>query len=316
MQLTMENTDLKLEYLSADHTKGLCDLYKGVFQKEVSEEYFSIKYGLFDIDRAQFATVALENNRIVGFYGSFLTEYCDYNKKESLKLVHTCDYILRKEYRGKGVLDHLYLHSLKRMKLQNVDFVCAFQSVQTYKVSQKFSWVDGLFFKRFHLPLFPKKVTQVLHKLGTEKTLRKRLEKALNPFIVKQELDTLNRHPEKYTQKYDSAFLRMKEFCPHYLVKIEGCTLWLKYDSHISVGFVHFPENGSAEKLMSALKKILGNVGIHELVFHVQDESREFNLLSESQEAHPSFKISYLRLSDSKVAFEDVRLNFMDMDIF
>lgn len=316
MQLAMENTDFKLEYLTDSHTKGLCDLYKRVFQKEVTEEYFSIKYGLFDAERIQCATVALINDDIIGFYGAYLTEFCDYNRKDTLKLVHTCDYILLEEFRGKGVLDHLYLHSLKEMKQQNADFAYGFHSVQTYKFSQKYSWVDTLFFKRFHLQLFPKKVAQGLRKIGMEKTLRKRLEKALESYIIKCDLDTLNKTPKKYTQKYDSAFFKMKEFCPHYLVEIEGCTLWLKYDLYIAVGFVHFPESGRANYLIETLKKIVGKVGIHELIFHVQDQSPEFSLLDNWQEAQPSFKISYLRLSDSDVAFENVKLNFMDMDIF
>ena len=312
----MESTDLKLEYLCMDHTAGLCDLYRIVFRKEVTEDYFKIKYGLFDSKRVQCATVASIDGEIIGFYGAFFTEFCDFNEKQTLNLVHTCDYILLEEFRGKGILDHLYRHSLAEMKRQNADFAYGFHSVQTYKFSQKFEWVDARHFKRFHLALFPKKGAQVLNKLGKENVLRKRLEKALIPFMLNRDFENMNRVPENYTQRYTKNFFKMKEFCPHYLIEIDGVILWLKYDYVISVGFVEFNEKRSAKEVLATLKKVLRRVGIFELVFHVQDETKEFKWLSQSVEAHSSFKISYLRLNDCEASFDDVKLNLMDMDIF
>ena len=316
MQLTMENTDLKLEYLCLDHAHGLCDLYRIVFRKEVTEDYFKIKYGLFDSKRIQCATVAIIKGKIIGFYGAIFTEFCDFNKEKTLSLVNTCDYILLEEFRGKGVLDHLYLHSLAEMKRQKIDFVYGFHSVQTHKFSQKFEWIDGRHFKRFHLSLFPKIGAQVLNKLGCQKVLRNRLEKALNPFLSNRNFNSLNLAGENYTQRYTKDFFKMKEFCPHYLIEIDDVVLWLKYDYVITVGFVELYDKASAKEVLMKLKKILKRVGIFELVFHVQDGTKEFNWLSKSFKAHSSFKISYLRLSDCDALFDDVKLNLMDMDIF
>ncbi|GEM_PF-2457816 len=312
----MEGIELQLEYLKQGDAQELCELYQIVFKKNVTPEYFILKYGLLENNREQCATVARINSRIIGFYGAFLTEFCDFNKKNVLKVGQTCDYILLKKYRGKRVLDQLYKHSLAKMRTLQADYIYGFHSVQTYKFCQRFDWVDTHHFHRYHLPLGSKKRMQFINKLGGRNWLQRRLEKALNPYLKTLDFDKINREKQNHTQVYNDDFFKRKEFCSHYALDIEGCLLWLKYDYVITTGFVHFSDNCDVELAIQTLKNSLKKVGIFELVFHVQEGSSADQKLSQVMNAEPSFKISYLRLSKTEVSFDDLKLNLMDMDIF
>ena len=171
----MESTDIKYEYLRKEHCNGLRQLYKNVFGKKVDENYFVIKYGL-EFRNLQFSSVAILNGVVIGFHGAILYQFTRDNSPTQNNL-HTSDFMLISEFRGKGVFQKLYQMTLDMAKEQGVDHLYAFQSDQTYKICKRLGWKDEMGFSRFHIKNLMFSNTKLIRILGLSNWRNKRLSK-------------------------------------------------------------------------------------------------------------------------------------------
>ncbi len=312
----MDATNIDLEYLTMRHTDDLCVLYRKVFGKTVDQHYFELKYGLKDEERIQSSTVAYIDEQIIGFYGCISVEFCDKTRKTVVSAGSVCDFILLEEFRGTGIFDRLYRHTLERCEEEQMEYVFGFQSEQTWRLSARYGWKDTPGFSSFQLSFRHHTMSLVQQKLrGTDK-MRQRVEQALGPFLIHSDLDTFNRLNDRFTMRYDASFLQEKSFCPHYLIEVEGVTMWMKYERTLVAGFIRFSDHFNAETFVQTLKNVLTPTGISDLTIHVWTGSPEYEILCSFLEASPSLRVSYLRLSENAGPFEELALNFMDADFF
>lgn len=304
--------DIVLESLGEGHLPGLRRLYKLIFNKEVEEEYFRIKYGLDKEQQIQFATVALLNEEPVGFMGALDHEFI--STKDKIRLIGGCDYFLLNDYRGSGLFNTIYNETLRKAKEQKVNGIFAIQSGQTHKVSKKLGWQSQKPFNRFHIEILPFSTARIFRLLGLDKWRIDRLSELLFPYSTAIDFN-IYRPNQMYSQNYNFRYFRQKAFCQRFMVDIASCLLYLKYDYVLSVGFCHFKENAKPMLMIETLKRIARNSGIHDVVFQVHCGTTEAQILGEYLTPLPSFKVDSL-LFDEKVNFNAVKLNFMDMDVF
>ena len=312
----MDNIDYQLENLSKCHVKELGVLFGQIFNKVVSDDYFIIKYGLNLPEIEQLSTVILSSNKVIGFIGVIGQSFNTNDKLKLMKIGFTGDFFLLEKYRKTGVFKKAYERSLKLINEHEYEHIYAFHSDQTYKVCQRWGWTDQIGFSRFHLKAIPFSTSRIVNKLGLKTWRIKQLEKELIPYKSQTDLNSLLNRNDIFQNNYDATFFEMKTFCKHYMVEIEGCILFLKYDYLLSVGFVHFTDDSKIEKMLNTLKRIARISLIHDVVFHLQENSSEAIKLKKFLDEKPSFKISSLQLNEGAPVFSSVRLNFMDMDIF
>lgn len=311
----MENTDIKLEILNSSHASDLVSLYWRVFNKKVKEEYFINKYQL-DSAQQQNSTIAKENDQVIGFYGVMMQNFYSSDRKESFLLGNACDFILLPEYRGKRIFDLLYMHSLEICKNSGVQILFGFQSEQTYKFSKRMGWKDGQHFSRLHFPIQNKWIAKIYRKsFGLEK-LSKKIKLKFLPYVVDVQLDELNTYPNRFSVKYDEEFIDRKESDTHFLIEVEGCILWMKYNGVLSIGFLSHEQEWNFEHVIKRLKKVISNCGVDQIILHVQNDSSLYHELESHNNFQPSFKISSFTLGQNSPSFDEFHLNFADMDIF
>lgn len=304
--------DIELTFLTHNDTTGLCDLYIDVFNRKVDADYFTIKYGL-NLGVNQFSVVARINGSVVGFFGGIEQEFVFGTKK--MKLLSCGDYALKKELRGQKVFDLLYEKMKSKIKAEAFDYAYAFQSEQTYKVAKKWGWKDEAGMKRVQLDVFPFSTYRLFNKLGLSRYRKDKLEKELISYQVDKK-GIIFSEENKFIHQYDDIFFQMKRFAHHYWVEIEGCILALKYDYRITVGYIQITPSVNIPNMLRILKKIARRCFIHEVVFHIQEDSIEAKQLAKYMPLKKSFQVSSLKLNEHSPSFSEVKLNFMDMDVF
>ena len=306
----MEN--IKLKYLNSEHTDGLCELYAEIFGKNVKPDYFIVKYSLKKNEVDQFSTVILLSGKIIGFFGVINQEF--FLKDTKLNFGAAGDYFLIEKYRKQKVFEKAYQHSTKLLIERNYSYIYALQSEQTYKLGVKWGWQDHVFFSRFHLKTKNIKTSKILSLLKLSLIIDKKLEQNIQPYIIKNAPFLYPKN--KIAHLYSEGYLLSKSHCKHYLIEIENCLMWIKFDRALIIGYLHLKPNANISKMLLSLKKIAKESLISEVIFHVHSNSSECILLKKQLIEKPSFKVSSLQLDEKAPSFDNVHLNFMDMDIF
>lgn len=311
----MENINLQFEIINRSHLKGLRDLYKVVFNRVVEESYFEVKFGLNIPAVTKYAVVAIRGGEIVGFFGGIQQKLT--KGMHTLDVIHTCDYILKKEYRGKGIFEQLYKEMKKKGRLNNVDYLYAAQSEQTFKVSKKLGWSETTGFSRFHIPILPISIYGFLKKINCGDYLQKRFEKKVSPYLISTPLANLNTDEDRYTCVIDDEFLEMKKFSNHHLIQIDSCTMWLSFGHYLTVGFLKADNKDQLKSALQKLKILARKSLVKEIVFQVQSNSQESKLLDLYLERKESFKVCYLDMKNTEGEREfKIKMNFMETDMF
>lgn len=317
MRHTMDLTKLHLVYFANVHTPDLCDLYLKVFNKKVKPSYFTNKYGLNDEHHNQCSTVAMMGDDVIGFFGCIGQEFLDHRRRTVVSLGHVCDFILLEPYRGKGVFDLLYKHTLDRAIDDQYEIMFGLQSDQTYKFCKRMGWEDGRSFDRFHIVFRKEKAAKIRAKLAGSEKMLERVTKALLPYKLETEMDQFNLFQDSFSRKYDSSFFVEKGLDDQrFFVRIENAVMWLKYDGRLVAGMIRFLDEFDPVKFQETLQKIFRPTGIHDLTFHVQHSTNEHKGLSEFLEAKNSFQVSFIRTYEDGCHVDELALNFMDSDMF
>ena len=309
----MGSTELTFELLNKEHAEELVRMYKTIFNKIVTADYFIVKYGLHLPDVEQRSIVALLDQEVVGFFGVLPQVFC--RKDEELNVLYACDFFLHEKYRGKGVFKNLYSSILEAAKKDSFAFLYAYHSEQTFKVCEKFGWDQELGFSRFHVKAASQLRSKIARQLFRDKWRESRLKNELEPYRIETDL-SVNGEIDKWKLKYDSSFFSMKKFWPRHFIKIGGCTLWLKFDYRITVGYLHLDDQSDVQAMIDKLERIARRCLIHEIVFHIRTNSAVSIQMKNYVHENPSFKVSALPLMENISSFSDFQLCFVDGDLF
>jgi len=312
----MEATEIQYSFLNESHLDALSAVYNAIFGKTTSTDHFRTKYGLENPERIQYSSVALLNNKIIGFFGFILQEFESYDSTNRLVVLQGCDFFVTKSFRKGKVSKNIFDHSIELAKQHRIPYIYGFQSNQSYNTCRTWGFLDGNHFQRFHVPVVSKYTAGIIRKLGLENLKTSQLERLVRKNPSLKPLQQLNRVKGRFTNNLAFDFFEQKRYFNYYQLELNGCVLYLKYDRILSVGLCHFTEKAEPEKLVQSLKRLARKCLIHEIVFHLQGDSKEVTLLQTYLPAYPSFKISYFTIGPSSVEFSAIQLNYMDMDVF
>lgn len=312
----MDATEIQYSFLNESHLDALSAMYNAVFGKSTSPDHFRTKYGLENPERIQYSTVALLNNEIIGFFGFILQEFGSYDLANRFVVLQGCDFFVAKSFRKGIVSKALFDHSMDLARQHGIPYSYGFQSNQSYNTCNTWGFSDGIHFLRFHLPVVSKYTAGIIRKLRMEKLKIVQLERFVRKNPSLKPLQQLNRKQGSFTNNLAFEFFDQKRFGNYYQLELNGCVLHLKYDRILTVGLCHFTEKAEPEKLVQSFKRLARKCMIHEIVFHVQGDTKEAVFLQTCLQGYPSFKISYFTIVPSTIEFSAIQLNYMDMDVF
>ena len=119
-----------------------------------------------------------------------------------------------------------------------------------------------------------------------------------------------------YGIKHDSLFLNYKRYHKTYSKQIESALLWLKVDGKLQIGFVKIKNSPSPTSFIRKLKWLAISLGCKEVVLMTSKHSALYNLLNQHVQPSDAFPVGFYNLSDEPFAFEKMRFEYCDLDIF
>jgi len=305
---TMSTSRFTFVQMEEKHLEAIQSLIKTVFRKHLDLNFLKNKY--FDtLGIGPIATVAFEGNKIIGFYGAIAQEFLWKNSK--IKVAHACDSFTLQSHQGQGIHFQLAHLSYELMKKQNIKFVYAFHSENTYESTKKLDWKVMSQMARFHsfTGSFPS--AKILKKLHLSSRTQKKAKKVLAEYS-KRNFDqlSLNAH-----QKWDDVFFNYKnQLFPHYIIELEECIFYLKIDSMMHIGFFTFPNQQQLKLAIAKLNNIAKKLGVNEILFQCSENSMMYSGLVKEMNPQSSWKIGYLLFDE--IAIEEFEFTYANLDTF
>jgi len=298
---------LKDEYLVDVQT-----LFLKVFNKKVSLNYLKNKYDTSYIGVKYICTIAFDKNKPIAFYGAIPQLFKSNNT--NLLVAHACDSFTLKEYQKQGLHYNLALKAYKIMKENNIKFVYAFHSTNTYYSTKKLKWQEFLNFQRFHIKINTVPIARITNKLNLNTSFYNFTKVFLKKYTI------LNFTPFKkestYSQLYNSSFYNYKNnFNNHFLIKIHNCIFYLKINANMEIGFSDISCFTDFKKAIEKLKRIAFVIGVNEILFQVVSNSKTSKYLTKITYSKESWLIGHLPFDDT-IDINNFNFNLADLDTF
>lgn len=249
----------------------------------------------------------------MGFYGAIPQKF--YNGMEDISVVHTCDSITIKEYRKKGIHYALANLAYENMKTQNIQFIYAFHSENTFHSTKKLNWQVRYRLVRFHIKTGTIPVSKILNRLQFGSINKIITDQIFAPYRIQPNQWPLMKD-NLYRQKISAPLINYKEnISSHYLIQLGDCTFWIKLVSILQVGALYAPSFKSFQLAISKLRKLCQSVGIPEIIFHMDPNDPNTDYLKKISTQLPSWRVGYLKFNDS-VNLDDFCFEACNLDTF
>lgn len=309
----MENTDYSYYQFEEKHIKDAQYIFKNAFNFLVSEDFIKNKYNTSHLGIESISTIAFDKDKPIAFYGAIPQMFT--NGKQEILIAHACDSYTLPEYQKKGLHYNLALKSYQLMQQNNIKMVYAFHSENTFYSTKKLNWKEYKNLIRFHIKTSNIPRSKIYNKLGFNNITHAKALKVLQPYIIKKAKNSFSK-TDFFHQKYNSEFYNYKNgFNNHFLVKLDGCTFYLKLNSIVNVGFFDFDTEENFKTGVEKLKALISKIGFNEMLFQVDSHSNQHNILLKTLKPSPSWLLGYLPF-DEMIDITEFRFNFTDLDTF
>lgn len=287
------------------------ELFWKVFKKKVTLNYLQNKYNTSYLGVNYICSIAYCDKIPVAFYGAIPQKFKNNNRE--IYVAHACDSYTLPNHQRKGLHNALAKFAYKIMKKNDMKYVYAFHSENTYRSTKKLGWKEHERLQRFHIKVNTLPIGKVLNKFR-----RNHLYDAFFKQKVSQEaMEKLNsEHPEKYQIQFTKDFVDYKNsFKSHHCVELEGCVFWLKIQAIIHVGKFYAPSAEALQKAMKKLKRKAFFLGITEFLFQVDADSTMAKQLQTITQPKESWLVGYLDF-DPAINLKDFIFTYSDLDTF
>lgn len=294
--------------LKDEHFKDVQYLMRVVFGKRVSIPHLKNKYADY-LQLGYLSTIAYHNDKPIGFYGVIPQEFL--HNGQSIIVAQACDSYTLKEYQGKGVHYNLAKFAYNIMKDQQVQFVYAFHSENTYHSTKKLDWQERERLARFHLNINTFPFAKVYKKLKLQKQFQNKVHRVFNQYLSSDfEYSSNLSH-----QIINAVFLKYKErMSDYYIIEIEGCVFYLKVDSVIRIGLFTFETYENFLIAVEKLKDIGSQIGVSEILFQVSENSEMYQVLKKITTPQPSWILGYLKFRE--IDINPFEFAYINLDTF
>lgn len=287
------------------------ELFWKVFKKKVSLSYLQNKYNTSYLGVQYICSIAYCDAIPVAFYGAIPQKFK--NNEREIFVAHACDSYTLPNHQRKGLHYELARLAYEIMKAQDIKYVYAFHSENTYYSTKKLAWKEHENLQRYHIKINTLPIGKIANKL--------RLTNLYDIFFSKKvssdAMEKLNLyHKDHYQIQFTDDFISYKNsFKSHYCIELEGCVFWLKIQAIFHIGKCYAP---SAEALQKALKKLKRRaffLGITEFLFQVDADATIAKQLQTITQPKESWLVGYLDF-DPEIDLNEFIFTYSDLDTF
>ncbi|GAA0729745.1 hypothetical protein GCM10009430_40190 [Aquimarina litoralis] len=287
------------------------ELFWKVFKKKVTLSYLQNKYNTSYLNVNYICSIAYCEKIPVAFYGAIPQKFKRHN--DEIYVAHACDSYTLANHQRKGLHYELAKLAYAIMKENNIKFVYAFHSENTYYSTKKLDWKEHKHLQRFHIKIFTLPIGKIVNKLGWSGVY----DIFLNQKLSSEAIHKLTlEHKDKFCLKFNSDFITYKDsFKSHYYIEIEGCIFWFKIQAIMHIGKFFAPSEIALQKALKRLKRKAFFLGINEILFQVDPDSIASKQLQSITKPKESWLVGYLDF-DKNINLNDFIFTYSDLDTF
>jgi GNAT superfamily N-acetyltransferase len=287
------------------------ELFWKVFKKKVSLQYLENKYDTSYVGIKYICSIAYYDDIPVAFYGAIPQKFT--NNERELFVAHACDSYTLPNHQRKGLHNALAKFAYEIMKENDIKYVYAFHSENTYRSTKKLGWKEHERLQRFHIKVNTLPIGKVFNKFRQNHFYDVFFkQKFSQEAIIKLNTE----HTEKYQIQFTKVFVDYKNsFKSHHCVEIEGCVFWLKIQAIIHVGKFYAPSSEALQKAIKKLKRKAFFLGITEFLFQVDADSTMAKQLQTITQPKESWLAGYLDFNPD-IDLKDFIFTYSDLDTF
>ena len=296
------------------HLRDLRYIILESFGKKMDIDYLRNKYNSESFEINSLSTIAYIGGKPVAFYGAIPQIFVS-NTSDKVFVAHACDSYTIPSYQKQGVHYQLALRSYELMQKNNVKLVYAFHSENTFHSTKKLKWKSHTAMKRFHIKASRIPLSKVVNKLNARYITQVVFQKVFGNYIVASCSNPL-KEEDKFCQQYSSQFYEYKnKLDQHFILNIENTSFYVKLGAVMHIGYVRFKEASQLLIAIRQLKSMASKIGISELLFQLDPNSKAFQIMKQQFPSYDSWMIGYLPF-DPKIDIQEFCFNYADLDTF
>ncbi|WP_034061052.1 GNAT family N-acetyltransferase [Lacinutrix jangbogonensis] len=301
----------QLKRLEKSDFPAVKELFWKVFKKKVTLHYLENKYDTSYLGIEYICSIAYYDKIPVAFYGALPQKFA--NNEREVYVAHACDSYTLAAHQRKGLHYQLAKLAYEIMEENNMKYVYAFHSENTYFSTKKLGWKEHIPLKRFHIKVSTLPIAKVINKLHWNGIYSLFFNKKISQnALEKLSID----HKDKFRQVFTPQLINYKNsFKSHYCIEIEGCVFWVKIQAIMHVGLSYAVSELALQKAIKKLKRKAFLLGITEFLFQVDPASIIASQLQTIVASKESWLVGYLDF-DSEINLKDFIFNYSDLDTF
>lgn len=301
----------RLKRVDNNDFPAIKELFWKVFKKKVTLHYLQNKYNTSYVGVNYICSIAYCDEIPVAFYGAIPQKFKTNNRE--MYVAHACDSYTLPNHQRQGLHNALATFAYAIMKENNMKYVYAFHSENTYRSTKKLGWKEHERLQRFHVKVNTLPIGKMINKFRWNHIY----DVFFKQKVSKEAMEKLNfDHKEKYQIPFTNDFIEYKNsFKSHQCVELEGCVFWFKFQAIIHVGKFYAPSAEALQKAIKKLKRKAFFLGITEFLFQVDANSIMAKQLQTITQPQESWLVGYLDF-DPEIDLKDFIFTYSDLDTF
>jgi len=303
----MANTEFTFHPLNESHLLGLVKLFRTVFGKKRTTEYFKLKYLSGNVLDGSFSFVAIKGQKIVGFVGAIPQVY--HGEDATYIIAHSCEYQTHPDFQRQGIHKQLIARSNNLLKKNGVHLIYGYLSDVSEASINSSGWeyLRYLHYSVVRTGGFP--IQKVKYKI-TGKSKWGKFQEGLQP--GKFEADSKG----IIMELINHDLLKYRSFTDNGIFKFGACTFWVKLSEVLHIGKFSCQHFASFETGLNLLIAHCKKHGIDKIVFQVDPASKEFEFLTEyGTDVLPGSRIGIYFLAE-RFDVSQFRFSYSNFDDF
>lgn len=276
----MDSQEYRFQRLSKENIHHLVPLFKQVFKKQVSLNFLLGKYDTLYLGKSFLGHIAFDGNRPVAYGG-----YIPYRIKfiDTVEIgAQSVDSMSLKEISGKGVFKKIYTLNEDLLKSEGINFGYGFANEYSEPVfTKKFGWSYTHRMSVFVIQIQKYPISKIFSKTGLEYLNRMKIQKILTPFLAEGNISSSFSSSQSGFTEYDELFFKYKSYNKHYIIKINGISVWLKIDNDLIIGNMDLCNKSQLNNVITQLLTIGKELGVQRLIFQYSENSLQAQTLAE-----------------------------------
>lgn len=310
----MQPTQFTLEELNETNIQHVPKLMMDVFKKKVSVHSIKTKYDTRYTGVKSVGVLALDHNRKPVAFQGFVA--CRFRQGAIEEVgVQSCDSLVLKEYRGHNLYAQMLKFGMNCAAKNGATFGYGFANQNSHPIVLKEGWLPRYEMKRFIIQTGALPLARVAKNLNVSKIYQRYTSRFFKPLVTTNSKQFENYELETLSPVYNDEYLNYKKSSNAHLIQIQTSILFVKVDVHLHIGLLKCPTEAELKNVVSLLIKISKKAGIEKILFQLNPNSLEANLMSKIFSSAKSWTVFTLQ-DHSSLSLDKISLNHVDLDSF